>query len=220
MCMCVCLSVCVCKYFKLPTFPPFCLIIHLRTTFQIAHLSPILLDHTSAYDISNCPPFPHSPWSYICVYDISNCPPFPHSAWSYICVRHFKLPTFPRLTGKRKKDGENMGVRACVCIQEFQVVHISPTSLDTTGFSRIASCPHSSWTLSALASTLSCPFLPSKLGHKCACAALEVVRSSQFMLCHTFLRMHAEWNCPERRQCTQRTRMQKIRPTVSWPHPQ
>jgi hypothetical protein len=24
-------------------------------------------------------------------------------------------------------------VRACVCIQEFQIVHISPTSLDTTG---------------------------------------------------------------------------------------
>jgi len=158
----------------------------------------------------------------VCVsVSISNCPPFPHSAWSYICVRHFKFPTFARLTGREKGTG-----RMCVCVHVYSRISNRPYFPDPNGhdwFSRIASCPHSSWTLSALASTLSCPFLPSKLGHKCACAALEVARSSQFMLCHTFLCMHAEWNCAERRQCTQKNKNVEnspnrflTPPTVSW----
>jgi hypothetical protein len=59
---------------------------------------------------------------------ISNCPSFPHSAWSYICERHFRFPTFPWSCFK-KKDWENV----VECIKEFQNVHISPASLDTTG---------------------------------------------------------------------------------------
>jgi hypothetical protein len=140
----------------------------------------------------------------VCVLSISNCPLFPHSAWSYICVWHFKFPTFPRSYWKRKRDRENVCVRACVCV--YSRISNRPHFPDLTGhgwFARIASCPHSSWTLSALASTLSCPFLPSKLGHKCACAALEVAGSSQFMFRHTCLCMHAEWNCPECPQCMQ-----------------
>ena len=137
MCVCVCLSVCLCLQL-----------------FQIAHLSPILLDHTSAYDILN----------------------FPH---------------FPVLPEEKKGRGEC----ACARARVYSRISNRPYFPDFTvhdWFSRIASCPHSSWTLSALASTLSCPFLPSKLGHKCACAALEVARSSQFVLCHTFLCMHAK----------------------------
>ena len=149
MCVCVCV-----KYFQLPTFPPFCLIVYLRTTFQISHITPVLLE-------------------------------------------------------KKKGQGECVCacVRACLCV--YSRISNRPHFPDLTGhdwFARIASCPHSSWTLSALASTLSCPFLPSKLGHKCACSALEVARSSQFMLRHTCLCMHAEWNCPECPQCVQKNK--------------